>query len=92
MVILSGGEPTVHPDLLPLAECVAHHGLQLGLVTNGRRLADASLVDDLLRHNLTFVYVSLHGARASLHDAMVRTRLLNRRSAGFIRLLDACKS
>ncbi len=74
MVILSGGEPTVHPDLLPLAECVAHHGLQLGLVTNGRRLADASLVDDLLRHNLTFVYVSLHGARASLHDAMVRTK------------------
>ena len=32
------------------------------------------LVDDLLRHNLTFVYVSLHGARASLHDAMVRTK------------------
>jgi MoaA/NifB/PqqE/SkfB family radical SAM enzyme len=74
MVILSGGEPTLHPDLLALADCVAGLGMHLGLVTNGRRLADASLVDELLRRNLRYAYVSLHGASAPVHDTIVRAQ------------------
>lgn len=74
MVILSGGEPTLHPDLLALADCVAGLGMHFGLVTNGRRLADASLVDELLRRNLRYAYVSLHGASAPVHDTIVRAK------------------
>jgi MoaA/NifB/PqqE/SkfB family radical SAM enzyme len=74
MVILSGGEPTLHPDLLALADCVAGLGMHLGLVTNGRRLADPSLVDELLRRNLRYAYVSLHGASAPVHDTIVRAQ------------------
>ncbi len=74
MVILSGGEPTLHPGLLALADCVSNLGMRLGLVTNGRRLANAPLVDELLRRNLRYAYVSLHGASAPVHDAIVRAQ------------------
>lgn len=74
MIILSGGEPTLHSHLLAFADQVRSLGLQLGLITNGRRLADPTLVLDLLRRNLRYVYVSLHGASPAIHDAVVRSK------------------
>ena len=74
MVILSGGEPTLHPDLSAFADLVANEGMDLGLVTNGRRLADSRLVKTLTARRLRYAYVSLHGGSAVIHDAIVRAR------------------
>lgn len=74
MVILSGGEPTLHPRLLDFASAVARDRMQLGLITNGRRLAAPDLVDSLIHQGLTYAYVSLHGPNAAVHDSIVRTR------------------
>ena len=73
MVVLSGGEPTIRPELLRWAELVASLGMDLGLVTNGLMLAYPEQVQALLRRRLRYVYLSLHGGSARVHNLMVRT-------------------
>ncbi|MCL2449022.1 MAG: methyltransferase domain-containing protein, partial [Polyangiaceae bacterium] len=43
-----------------------------GLVTNGRMLAYPALVEKLLERRLRYVYLSLHGGTARVHNALVR--------------------
>jgi MoaA/NifB/PqqE/SkfB family radical SAM enzyme/SAM-dependent methyltransferase len=77
MLVLSGGEPTIRPDLLDLADCVNSSEMSLGLATNGRMLAYPSLVEQLARHKLDYVYLSLSGANQELHDRHVRSKAFN---------------
>lgn len=73
MVVLSGGEPTIRPELLGWAKHVAALGMDFGLVTNGRMLSYPKLVAKLLRYRLRYVYLSLHGGTAKIHNLMVRS-------------------
>lgn len=72
MIVLSGGEVTMRPELLKWAARSAAHGLDFGLVTNGRALAYQDLVDKLLKLRLKYVYMSLHGGDAKIHNLLVR--------------------
>ncbi len=81
-VVLSGGEPTVRAELLGLADMVRDAGLRLGLVTNGRRLADLSLVDALVARGLDYAYVSLHGSAPAIHDPLVGAPAFDQTLAG----------
>ncbi|MCB9568259.1 MAG: radical SAM protein [Myxococcales bacterium] len=73
MIVLSGGEPTIRPELMHWARLSASLGLDFGLVTNGRMLAYPAVVDELLEHRLRYVYLSLHGGSAKIHNLMVRS-------------------
>jgi len=73
MIVLSGGEPTIRPELLHWADLIASLDMDLGLVTNGLLLAYPDRVDALLRRRLRYVYLSLHGGSARVHNLMVRT-------------------
>jgi pyruvate-formate lyase-activating enzyme/SAM-dependent methyltransferase len=72
MVVLSGGEVTMRRELLRWAARTAARGMDFGLVTNGRMLAYAELTDKLLAQRLRYVYLSLHGGTAKLHNSLVR--------------------
>jgi len=72
MIVLSGGEVTMRPELLKWAARSAALGLDFGLVTNGRALAYQDLVDKLLKLRLKYVYMSLHGGDAKIHNLLVR--------------------
>jgi MoaA/NifB/PqqE/SkfB family radical SAM enzyme/SAM-dependent methyltransferase len=73
MVVLSGGEPTIRPELLAWADHVVRLDMDLGLVTNGRMLSYPELAEKLLARRLRYVYLSLHGGTAKIHDLMVRS-------------------
>lgn len=73
MVVLSGGEPTIRPELLAWASHVASLGMDFGLVTNGLMLAYPELVEKLVARRLRYVYQSLHGATAEVHERLTRT-------------------
>ena len=73
MVVLSGGEPTMRPELLKWARRVARLGLDFGLVTNGLLLSYPHVVDELIDEcRLRYVYMSLHGGSARVHRSVVR--------------------
>lgn len=68
---LSGGEPTLHPRLAELVAFGRRAGAQLvELQTNAVRLAEAGLAARLAEAGLGVAFVSLHGARAEVSDAI----------------------
>jgi radical SAM protein with 4Fe4S-binding SPASM domain len=65
-LVLTGGEPLLHPALPRLLERARSHGFPVGLVTNGW-LLDERRVEALVRHGVASVTVSLDGTREN-HD------------------------
>ena len=72
MVVLSGGEPTIRPELFEWATLVAQLDMDLGFVTNGLVFAYPEVVERLLARRLRYVYMSLHGV-GRIHDRLVRS-------------------
>ena len=70
-VVLSGGEPTLHSDLVAIARHIQARGMKLGLVTNGRMLCRPDVIGPLLDAGLDYAYVSLHAPTAEIHDRLV---------------------
>jgi molybdenum cofactor biosynthesis enzyme MoaA/SAM-dependent methyltransferase len=86
MVVLSGGEVTMRRELLRWAARSAARGMDFGLVTNGRMLVYPELVEKLLGHRLRYVYLSLHGGTAKVHNSLVRADAFEQ-TYGAIRVL-----
>jgi MoaA/NifB/PqqE/SkfB family radical SAM enzyme len=59
-VILTGGEPTLHPDLADLVKAGTEVGLAVRIITNGQR---PDLLESLKKAGLGHVHVSVHSAR-----------------------------
>ncbi|MFO0592684.1 MAG: radical SAM protein [Polyangiaceae bacterium] len=72
MVVLSGGEPTIRPELLTWARLVASLGMDFGLVTNGLLLSYPHVTSELIEAcRLRYVYMSIHGGDAKVHRSVV---------------------
>jgi len=74
MVVFSGGEPTIRREMFAWAALAARQGLAIGLVTNGRMLSYPAYLEKMLGYGLKYVYLSLHGGDARVHDANVRSQ------------------
>jgi MoaA/NifB/PqqE/SkfB family radical SAM enzyme len=48
VILLGGGEPTLHRDFATIVRYIKRKGLQLGIVTNGSRLSQVAQIADLL--------------------------------------------
>lgn len=93
-LVLSGGEPTIHPNILEFIRYGKKKGYKrIQIITNGRMLAYRSLVNSLKEAGLDEVTFSLHGHTKEIHDAMTRmpgsfeqitTGIKNAQKAGFI--------
>ena len=70
-VCFTGGEATVRRDLVDLVTYAEGLGLVTGLLTNGRRLSDASYVEMLVDAGLDHVQVTLESQDEAVHDGMV---------------------
>jgi MoaA/NifB/PqqE/SkfB family radical SAM enzyme len=72
-VALTGGEPTLHPELPGVVAAIVARGLTYHLVTSGvgfERLLAVVDGDAAARRALTCVNVSVDGASAETHDAI----------------------
>lgn len=73
-LILTGGEATLHPELLEIICYADGLGHVVGLNTNGRRLAHQPFVDDLAAAGLNHVQITLGSCQPEVHDRMMGAR------------------
>jgi MoaA/NifB/PqqE/SkfB family radical SAM enzyme len=67
--MLSGGEPTLHPDLLAIGELLAERKLAYGIATNG---AFPKTIDMLVARGLSLVHLSLDAPTPEEHNTLRR--------------------
>ena len=73
-LILSGGEPTIHPlfvEFVKLGRLAGYPRIQT--VTNGRMFAYGDFLTRSLDEGLGEITFSIHGPNAKIHDALVGT-------------------
>ncbi len=69
-VVLSGGEPTIHPQYVEIVAKARELGYtHIQTVTNGRRMCYPQFLDDCVKAGLSEVTFSLHGHTPALHDS-----------------------
>jgi MoaA/NifB/PqqE/SkfB family radical SAM enzyme len=74
-LILSGGEPTIHPDYVDFVRLGRLAGYRkIQTVTNGRLFSYGSFLKRCLDEGLSEITFSIHGPNAKVHDALVGTR------------------
>lgn len=71
-LILSGGEPTIHPDFVDFVRLGRAAGYpKIQTVTNGRMFAYREFLTRSLDAGLDEITFSIHGPDAKIHDALV---------------------
>jgi radical SAM protein with 4Fe4S-binding SPASM domain len=68
VLVFSGGEPLLRPDLFDLAGHAQSTGLPIALATNGT-LIDVEMADRIAQAGFDRVAISIDGADADTHDA-----------------------
>ncbi len=87
VLILSGGEPLMRPDIFDIAHRARAMGFYTGLSTNGT-LIDAPMADRIAATGFDYVGISLDGLRET-HDRFRRLEGAFDRSLAAVRLLRA---
>ncbi|MDD5736094.1 MAG: radical SAM protein [Methanothrix soehngenii] len=67
MLILSGGEPLLRPDLFPIIRLAVSLGIRVSLASNGT-LITPELAKEIADSGVSRVSISLDGADATMHD------------------------
>jgi radical SAM protein with 4Fe4S-binding SPASM domain len=87
MLILSGGEPLLRPDIFRLARQASDMGMRVSLATNGTLLAPA-VVDQIVASGIGRISISLDGASSERHDALRGEGSFRRAMLGIENLRD----
>ncbi len=69
-VTFTGGEPTLRDDLPKLVEYAEDLGIITGLITNGRKLKDKNLVDELVTAGIDHFQVTIESHDSKIHDKL----------------------
>lgn len=70
-LILTGGEPTLHPDLAAIIRYADANGHIVGMNSNGRLLSHRPTMDLLAQAGLNHVQITLESRLAEVHNTMV---------------------
>lgn len=69
-IILTGGEPTLHPQLADIIAYAREKGIHVRIITNGQKTKDFEYLSELVAAGLNHVHVSIHS-----HDPEVQAFL-----------------
>ncbi len=69
-IILTGGEPTLHPELPRIAAYANAQGLHVRLITNGSRLSQPDFAQALAEAGVRLVHVSVYSVRPDVEATL----------------------
>lgn len=61
-IILIGGEPSVHPDILQIIKIINDSGLKVSMATNARKFADYNFALKAVKNGLENINISIKGS------------------------------
>jgi MoaA/NifB/PqqE/SkfB family radical SAM enzyme len=67
-VILTGGEPTLHPELDTIVRRIGELGVHVRMITNGQKTAEAGVLSGLKEAGLEHLHVSVHSFRPEVQN------------------------
>ena len=65
-IILTGGEPTMHPELAGIIQYARERGMPSRIITNGQKTCDPEYLDSLIQAGLTHLHVSIQSYDAGV--------------------------
>lgn len=73
-VVLTGGEPTLHPSILEIVRGLRDKGFETIQLQSNLTLGSLEItMEDLVNSGITSFGVSLHGCTAEMHESFTRT-------------------
>lgn len=69
-IILTGGEPTLHPELPRIAGYARDHGLHVRMITNGHKLADPDFARELAEGGVQHAHISVYSHKADVEERL----------------------
>ena len=69
-VILTGGEPSLHPELPRICRYASERGLHVRMITNGTRMADPAFAREMADAGLKLVHVSVYSVRPEVEEVL----------------------
>lgn len=73
-IILSGGEPTIYPELGKIMQYLRHKSIASGFITNARMFSYAGFLKMIRNAGSNYFYVSLHSHSSEIHDYLTSTK------------------
>jgi len=74
-VVLSGGEPTLHPKFLEIIKFSKDIGfIHIQVITNGRMFAYRNFLYSVLKNGVTEITFSMHGHNKKLHETQTQIK------------------
>jgi len=73
VILIGGGEPTLHPDFEAVVETIKSKGIQIGIVTNGSRLEKIEAIADQLEEK-DWIRISIDAATQETFKALHQPR------------------
>ncbi len=71
-IAFSGGEPTLHPNILDFIKYTKNSGMYAAMATNGYILANNRKCNEFIDAGLEFIQISLDGVNSGTHDSFRR--------------------
>lgn len=71
-IVLSGGEPTIYPDLKGVLGLLRRRDIGIGFVSNGRMFFYPQFCRWAMEAGATYFYLSLHASDPQIHDSITR--------------------
>lgn len=72
-IVLIGGEPTIYPNITRLIEDATNRDIRVGMVSNGRKLADYyNFCKNLKEAGIQSTTISIQGSTAEIHDKITK--------------------
>jgi MoaA/NifB/PqqE/SkfB family radical SAM enzyme len=90
-VMLAGGEPTLHRDLLAIVRFLGVRCPNVTLFSNGLRLADPAFARACVEAGVTRFEIALFGASAAAHEAVTQVRGSFARTLAALEVLTALR-